>query len=1189
MGLLTLSVVAAQSPGPPGEPSDVKVTRATDSATSLVVTWEAPALTNRATITGYTVRWRKSSVAHYDSADVNAGTDPTAVTYTITGVTGRTLEAGVEYTVQVRADATVPDGDDADTEADVVMGAWATRTGTPAAAPAAPADVSVTRGSDATSLVVSWEAPELNGATITGYTVQWRVTTDTVYDSANMASVSGLTYTITGLTSGTAYTVQVRADATVPDDDADADADADEVMSVWADGAGTPAAAPAVPSDVSVDRGADGTSLVVSWAAPDELNGATITGYTVRWRKSSVSSYHSGDVNAGTDPAAVTYTITGLTSGTAYTVQVRADATVPDDGADEDTDADVVMSMWVTQTGTPGTSAPGAPADVKVTRGTDATSLVVNWAAPMTNGATITGYTVRWRKSSVGHYDSADVNAGTDPEAVTYTITGLTTDTAYTVQVRADATVPDGDDADTDADVVMGAWATQTGTPGASAPGEPADVKVVRGDNATSLVVSWAAPDELNGATITGYTVRWRKSSVAHYDSADVNAGTDPTAVTYTITPTARPLEAGVEYTVQVRADATVPDGDDADTDADVVMGDWATQTGTPAAAPAAPAVSTESGYAQLVVSWEAPELNGATITGYTVQWRESSVTTYDSADQADVTGAMSYTITGLTNDTEYTVQVRAEATLPDDDADADADADEVMSEWSSDATGTPAAASAAAPGTPVVSIEAGHEQLVVSWQAPADNRAAITSYTVQWKSGGEAYEALDAENPSRTHTTADGMATSYTIENLTNGMAYMVQVRATNAVDDGPWSDEQSGTPASVPDKPENVMVTAGNSQLMVSWQAPAANHADGITGYTVQWKMAGQDDYVQANAAADATSHTIPNLTNGMAYMVQVRATNAEGAGPWSDEQSGTPASVPGMPMVYIAAGDGQLVVSWTVPAANHADGITGYTVQWKSGDQGYGSDRQADAAADATSHTIMDLTNDMAYMVQVRATNAEGAGPWSDEQSGTPAASPPVETVTRTETRTVYRDRPAPAPAPVTEPTIIGDSGYATTYLAVDGQSIELRIHPQAGGPASHTFAIGSFIRDADLGQTYQIVAGGKRRWIAPTSPLVYQVPWAQVNSMYTFASNVVAAIPLDESNPPQGFLVRGMNGRIVSYDAGMWRHIPNIPTFQALGYRWCDVNNADAGFFGRISEGSAHPPTSQPENPNYPVCG
>ena len=217
--------------------------------------------------------------------------------------------------------------------------------------------------------------------------------------------------------------------------------------------------------------------------------------------------------------------------------------------------------------------------------------------------------------------------------------------------------------------------------------------------------------------------------------------------------------------------------------------------------------------------------------------------------------------------------------------------------------------------------------------------------------------------------------------------------------------------------------------------------------------------------------------------------------------------------------------------------------------------------------------------------------------DVDTGAPAPEPApapqttvTNTVTNTVTRTVYRDRsPAPAPAPA-GPSIIGDSGYATTYLAVDGQSIELRIHPQAGGPASHTFAVGSsYVRDADLGQTYQIVAGGKRRWVAPDSPLVYAIPWPVVNSMYTFSSLVVAAIPLDESSPSEGFLVRGQNGRIVSYSMAMWRHVPNIPTFQALGYRWCDVNNADGGFFSRISEGSPHAATSQPADPNYPSCG
>jgi hypothetical protein len=296
--------------------------------------------------------------------------------------------------------------------------------------------------------------------------------------------------------------------------------------------------------------------------------------------------------------------------------------------------------------------------------------------------------------------------------------------------------------------------------------------------------------------------------------------------------------------------------------------------------------------------------------------------------------------------------------------------------------------------------------------------------------------------------------------------------------------------------------------------------------------------------------------------------------------------------MPTVQIAAGDGQLTVSWIPPAANYTGGINGYTVRWKmAGQDDY---VQANAAADATSYTITGLTGGMAYMVQVRATNVVGDGP-AVEVSGTPTGPPVVEPVvekvveTRTVDRVVYRTRSAPAPAPAPQPTIIGDSGYATTYLAVDGQSIELRIHPQAGGPASHTFAVGSYVRDADLGQTYQIVAGGKRRWVAPDSPLVYAIPWPIVNSMYTFPSLVVAAIPLDESSPPQGFLVRGMNGRIVSYAMGMWRWVPNIPTFQALGYRWCDVNNADGGFFSRISEGSPHAASNQPEDPNYPVCG
>ena len=89
--------------------------------------------------------------------------------------------------MQVRAEGTIGD--------DEVEGAWSTgATGSPAAVPDAPGEVEVERGTDETSLMVTWVAPEeANGAEITGYTVRWRKSSDPdVYDSANDADVSGV-------------------------------------------------------------------------------------------------------------------------------------------------------------------------------------------------------------------------------------------------------------------------------------------------------------------------------------------------------------------------------------------------------------------------------------------------------------------------------------------------------------------------------------------------------------------------------------------------------------------------------------------------------------------------------------------------------------------------------------------------------------------------------------------------------------------------------------------------------------------------------------------------------------------------------------------------------------------------------------------------------------------------------------
>ncbi len=166
----------------------------------------------------------------------------------------------------------------------------------------------------------------------------------------------------------------------------------------------------------------------------------------------------------------------------------------------------------------------------------------------------------------------------------------------------------------------------------------------------------------------------------------------------------------------------------------------------------------------------------------------------------------------------------------------------------------------------------------MVSWGVPANNGAVIRNYTVQWKSDTEDYSSAreaDIDDPTTTSITlGDGDN-----GDLDAGTEYTVRVRAINAYDDddtttpndgdGPWSSEQTGTPADVPAAPTVAAatetppgVTAGHQQLTVDWvEAPEDNGAD-ITSYTVQWKS-GTQDYLasrQDTAPADATSYTIP-----------------------------------------------------------------------------------------------------------------------------------------------------------------------------------------------------------------------------------------------------------------------------------------------------------------------------------------
>ena len=467
------------------------------------------------------------------------------------------------------------------------------------------------------------------------------------------------------------------------------------------------ASAPSAPSPPALTAG-DG-QLGVSWTAPSD-NGAAIDDYDARYRTGGGNWTELPDTVQSTATSA---TITGLTNGTAYEVQVRAGNSVGD-GA---------WSASATATPVASASAPSAPSAPTLMAGDG--QLGVSWAAPSDNGAAIDDYDVRYRPAGGSWTELPDAVQST---ATSVTITGLTNGTAHEVQVRAGNSVGDGP------------WsASASGTPVASvsAPSAPPAPTLTAGDG--QLGVSWTAPSD-NGAAIDDYDVRYRPSGGSWTELPDSVKSTATSA-------TIAGLTNGTAYEVQVRAGNSVGDGP------------WsASASGTPvasASAPSAPpAPALTAGDGRLGVSWTAPSDNGATIDDYDVRYRTGGGSWTELPDTVKST-ATSVTITGLTNGTAYEVQVRAGNSVGD-------------GPWSASATGTPVA-SASAPSAPSApALTAGDGQLGVSWTAPLDNGASIDDYDVRYRSSGGNWTEL----PDAVKSTA----TSATLTGLTNGTAYEVQ-----------------------------------------------------------------------------------------------------------------------------------------------------------------------------------------------------------------------------------------------------------------------------------------------------------------------------------------------------------------------------------------------------------------------------
>jgi len=92
------------------------------------------------------------------------------------------------------------------------------------------------------------------------------------------------------------------------------------------------------------------------------------------------------------------------------------------------------------------------------------------------------------------------------------------------------------------------------------------------------------------------------------------------------------------------------------------------------------------------------------------------------------------------------------------------------------------------------------------------------------------------------------------------------------------------------LPGAPTSVSGTAGNTQVALTWTAPASNGGFAITDYAIQYSSNSGSTWTtfSGRTASATASQVVTGLTNGTAYVFRVAAKTALGTGAYSTQSA-------------------------------------------------------------------------------------------------------------------------------------------------------------------------------------------------------------------------------------------------------------------------------------------------------------
>ncbi|MEI6743537.1 MAG: fibronectin type III domain-containing protein, partial [bacterium] len=904
----------------PGAPTNVEA--AANDEGVIALTWSAPEFTGGAPLTGYVVQACTGQNC-VEVAQINSATT--------TSASINDLVTGTLYTFKVAAKNIAGIGAYSDTSNAIA----------PRSLPGAPRSV-VADANNTGGIRVTWVAPLSNGGIdITGYEIQACI--EGKCSDAATSNGEELAVVVEKLTLGKAYAFTVAAKNTIGL--GEYSSPSNEV---------TPRTPPPAPTAVTAVVNNVG-GVDVSWTAPEQNNGAAITGYTISACEDAGPVVEPSETNptpitiietcsdVGVTSASVTNLAVGnLRAGQAYTFTVAA-INIAGIGTYSDPSGAVTPRV-----------VPDAPTNVVAEVGNRGL-VSVTWDAPVFNGGVqITDYVVNVC-TSAGCVVYSDIES----ELAVASVANLNVGTSYTFIVAAVNAAGTGAYSDPSAAV----------TP-RTLPQPPTGVKATP-NNSGGIVATWIAPANNGGASITRYDVRACLSVVQLcVNPVAVQNGSGDLQVVLD-----EDFTLGSTYYVEVSAVNVAGSSEYSDPSNDVVV------RKTPDAPTAVKAAPNNVGGIQL--SWTVPPFSGAAITDYLVQ---ACVSGKCGPVEDGLSSSNSATISGLTVGTNYTFIIAAQNV-----AGIGAYSDPSNSSIPRLLPGAPTQVSA-------VADKLGN--LDVTWATPSGNGAAITDYIIQ----------SCAATVCTTFEDGTSDAPSVRVTKLPLGVAVAFIVKAVNAAGPGGYSSPSTeAVPVSPPGAPTKVDGTPGNTFVDLTWTAPDVTGGVAISGYVVQVCASGS--CVTTNATSN--SATIAGLKNGTPYTFTVAAVNSIGTGVASDASRDiTPRTIPGAPTKLVATADFERnkFVEWKNPADNGGASITSYRMEWcidgfacaniniYQGMTGpaYAPDLQENAytfGENAPKVQILNSNNqDTSFKYRVSVKNEAGWGPWSQLSNAVIARSRP-----------------------------------------------------------------------------------------------------------------------------------------------------------------------------------------------------